>query len=159
MGGCMNLAPLHPLFVHIPIALAVLMPMISVGLLVAWWRGVLPRRVWWIAVALQAVLVASGVAALRSGEADESRAETVVPESAIEAHEEAAEVFVIGSIGVLVIALAAGTVRTPRTAQALAALAAVGTLAVTGLGYRTGRAGGRLVYEHGAAAAYAEGAR
>ncbi len=33
--------------------------------------------------------------------------------------------------------------------------ACLGTLLVFGLGYRTGEAGGRLVYEHGAAQAYA----
>jgi hypothetical protein len=39
-----------------------------------------------------------------------------------------------------------------RTAAAAAAF--LGTLLVFGLGYRTGEAGGRLVYQHGAARAY-----
>jgi uncharacterized membrane protein len=147
--------PLHPQIVHLPIALAVLMPLVTLGLLVAWLRGALPRRTWWIAVAFQALLVGSGVMALRTGEADEERVEATVPEAAIEAHEEAAETFVVGAAAVLVIGLAGAAIRRDRTAQLLAATMTIGTLAVLALGYRTGEAGGRLVYEHGAAAAYA----
>lgn len=149
----MNLALLHPQIVHLPIALAVLMPLIAGGLLITWWRAALPRRAWWIAVALQAILVASALAAMRTGEGDEERVERVVPEEAIEAHEEAAEVFLAGAIGVLLLAIAAGAVPRERAAQALAVAATVGTLAVFALGYRVGRAGGALVYEHGAATA------
>ena len=63
--------PLHPKFVHLPIALAVLMPLVMTGVIAAWRRGALPRRARWMAVAVQAVLALSTVAALRSGEADE----------------------------------------------------------------------------------------
>lgn len=148
--------PLHPKLVHLPIALAVLMPLLSFGLLAAWWRGALQRRTWILVIALQALLVGSGLLAMRSGEADEERVEQVVNEAAIEAHEEAAEIFVIGSGAVLVFALGAGLIRRERTAQGIAALAAVGTLGVLGLGYRTGQAGGELVYRHGAATAFAD---
>ena len=147
--------PLHPKLVHLPIALAVLMPLLSLGVLIAWATRVLPRRTWLIAVVLQGVLLGSGIAALRSGEADEERAESVVPEAAIEAHEEAATTFVAASAVVLALALAAAAIRNERWARGGAALATAGTLVVLGLGYRTGEAGGRLVYQHGAASAFA----
>jgi hypothetical protein len=146
--------PLHPIVVHLPIALAVLMPVISAGILIAWARGALQRRTWVLAIALQALLVGSAIAALRSGEAEEDRVEATVPEAAIEAHEEAAEGFVIAAAVVLVLALGAGLIRRDSAARAVATLATVGTLGVLGLGYRTGKAGGELVYRHGAAAAY-----
>lgn len=146
--------PLHPQIVHLPIALAVLMPLLSLALLGAWWRGMLPRRAWLLVVALQALLLASGFAASQTGEGDEERVEAVVPEAAIEAHEEAAETFLGGSAAVLLLAVLAGVVRRERPAQALAAATVAGTLVVLGLGYRVGEAGGRLVYEHGAAAAW-----
>ena len=38
----MNPLPVHAIVVHLPIALAVLMPVLSAGLLAAWWRGLLP---------------------------------------------------------------------------------------------------------------------
>jgi len=154
----MDLVPLHPKLVHLPIALAVLMPLVSAGLLAAWWRGLLPRRTWAVAVVLQVLLVGSGVAALRSGEADEERVEEVVAEGPIKAHEEAAEAFLWGAAVVLLAMLAAAAVPNERAARALAAAAAAGTLVVLFLGYRTGEAGGRLVYQHGAASVFAESA-
>lgn len=132
------------------------MPAIAALLLVAWWRQWLPRRAWWIAVALQAALVASSVVALRTGEADEERVERVVAsEASIERHEEAAELFLWASVGVLALLGAAAVVRRDTGARAVAALAVVGTLAIAGLGYRVGHAGGELVYRDGAARAYA----
>jgi len=148
---------LHPMVVHLPIALAVLMPVVSLGLLIAWWRSALPRRGWIVAIALQAVLVATGIAALRTGDKDAERVERVVPEAAIEQHEEAAEAFVGGATAALVLMLAAGLIRREGTARAIAAISTVATLGVLGLGYRTGKAGGELVYRHNAAAAFTTG--
>jgi uncharacterized membrane protein len=147
--------PLHPKLVHLPIALAVLMPLVSGGVLVAWWRGWLPRRTWLVPVVLLGVLLGSGLLAQRTGEQDEERVEAIVPEAALEAHEEAAEVFVIGAAVVLVLAAAGAALRNERTARLVAAVATAGTFVVLLLGYRVGEAGGRLVYEHGAATAFA----
>lgn len=145
----------HPKVVHLPMALGVLMPLLAGGLALAWWRGWLPWRAWLVAVAFQAVLLVSGVVALRTGEAEEDRVERIVSERLIEAHEEAAEVFVWGSGAVLAMMLAAAGLHQKRAGLPIASVAALGTLVVLGLGYRTGQAGGSLVYEHGAAQAYA----
>lgn len=144
----------HPKLVHVPMALGVLMPLIAGGLLLAWWRNWLPRRGWFLAIALQAILVGSGVLALRSGEAEEDRVERVVAERFIEEHEEAAEMFVWASGGVLAVMLLAAALGARRSGLPTAAAATLGTLLVLGLGYRTGQAGGKLVYQHGAAQAY-----
>lgn len=146
----------HPKVVHLPVALALLMPLVAGGLAVAWWRGWLQRRVWIVAFVLQAILVASGFVAMQTGEAEEERVEGVVAEQYIEAHEEAAEVFVWASVAVLVLVVGAGVIRKERVAQGLALAATIGTFIVLGLGYRVGHAGGSLVYEHGAASAYAD---
>jgi hypothetical protein len=144
----------HPKLVHVPIALGVLMPLIASGLLIAWRRSWLPRRAWFLAIGLQVILLGSGLLALRSGEAEEDRVERVVAERFIEEHEEAAELFVWASGGVLAVMLLAGTLGSRRSSLPTAAAAALGTLLVLGLGYRTGQAGGRLVSQHGAAQAY-----
>lgn len=144
----------HPKVVHIPIALGVLMPLVAGGLLLAWWRTWLPARAWVLAVALQAVLVGSGLLALKTGEAQEERVERVVAERLIEEHAEAAEVFVWASGGVLGLMLLALLLSARRAGTATAAVATLGTLVVFGLGYRTGQLGGGLVYRHGAAQAY-----
>lgn len=145
----------HPKVVHIPIALGVLMPLLAAGLLVAWWRGWLPARSWALVVALQAVLLGSGMVALQTGESEEERVERVVPEQAIEEHEEAAELFVWASGGVLGLMVLALAIHRRKAGLPTAAVATLGTLAVLGLGYRTGKAGGDLVYRHDAASVYA----
>lgn len=144
----------HPKLVHVPMALSVLMPLIAGGLLLAWWRNWLPRQGWFLAIALQAILISSGVLALRSGEAEEDRVERVVAERFIDEHEEAAKAFVWASGGVLAVMLLAAALGARRSGLPIAAAATLGTLLVLGLGYRTGQAGGSLVYQHGAAQAY-----
>jgi hypothetical protein len=150
---------LHPIVVHLPIALAVVMPLLSAALVVAWWRGALPRRAWIVAIALHGVLVVTGLAALRTGGDDAETVERVVPEAAIEAHEEAAETFVAAAAAALILMLAAGLTRRDGVARVIAALSIVASLGVLGLGYRAGKAGGELVYRHNAAAAFTTGAR
>lgn len=149
--------PLHPKLVHLPLALAALMPLLSFGVLLAWWRGWLQKRTWSIVIAVQAVLVLGSVLAMRSGEDDEERVEAIVPEAAIEQHEEAAEVFQWGAIGLLVVGVVPLLLRDQRRAQIAALVTAVGSLAVLGLAIKTGEKGGELVYRHGAAAAFASG--
>jgi len=147
----------HPKLVHVPMALGVLMPLVAGGLLLAWWRNWLPRRGWLLAVVLQGILVGSGLLALQTGEAEEARVERVVAERAIEAHEEAAQVFVGASGAVLAVMSLAATLGRRRPGLPLAAIATLGTCVVFGLGWRTGQAGGSLVYEQGAALAYTAG--
>lgn len=151
----MDTLPLHPKLVHLPIALAVLMPLISAGLLFAWWRDILPRRAWWLAAALQLALVAGALVARASGESDEERMEARVGEAAIEAHEEAAGVFTVAAVASLVVIGAAALIRTPRVARGVAAAGVATTLAVLALGYHVGQAGGALVYGAGGPGAVA----
>jgi hypothetical protein len=144
----------HPKVVHVPMALGVLMPLITGGLALAWWRNWLPWRAWFVAVGLQIVLVTSGLVALRTGEIEEERVERVVSERVIETHEESAEVFVGASGAVLGVMVAAAVFGRRRSGLPIAAAATLGTLVVLGLGYSTGQTGGTLVYEHGATRAY-----
>lgn len=148
----------HPKLVHLPIALSVLMPLLAGALLLAWWKKWLPARSWLVVVALQALLLGSGVLALKSGESEEERVEKVVPESVLEAHEEAAEVFVGASGAVLGLMLLALILHKTKVALPLGGAATLGAVVVLGLGYQTGQAGGELVYRHGAANAYVNAA-
>ena len=68
----------HPKVVHLPMALAVLMPLIAGGVLFAWWRGWLDRRTWVGVVLLQAILVGSAAVAMNTGEKEEDRVEEIV---------------------------------------------------------------------------------
>lgn len=144
----------HPKLVHLPMALAVLMPLVAGGIWLAWWRKWLPARTWLLVLGLQTILVGSALLALQTGEADEDVVERFVPESAIEAHEEAAEFFVVLSAGTWLLMAAALATSKGGLGRAIGGLAAACTLLVFAQGYRTGEAGGDLVYRHGAAEAF-----
>lgn len=148
----------HPKLVHLPIALGLLMPLVSGGVLLAWWRRWLPSGTWSIVLGLQVLLLASGLLAKRTGETEEDRVEQIVSAAAIHAHEEAAEVFVLGSGLVLLTMAGALGLAKSKAGLPLAGVSVLGSLVVLGLGARCGQAGGELVYKHGAAQAYASSA-
>jgi uncharacterized membrane protein len=145
--------PLHPAVVHFPIVLAVLLPIFAAGGLWAIRRGVAPIRAWALPTALAAALAASAWVALETGEAQEDRVERVVAERVLHQHEEAAERFLVLA-GIVLLMAGAGLVH-GRIGSAARYAATVGTLVLLVSGYQVGDAGGRLVYEHGAASAYA----
>ena len=144
--------PLHPIVVHFPIVLAVLLPIFALGALWAIRKGTTPRRAWSIPAALAVALALSAFVAVKTGEADDERVESVVPEQPIETHEEAAESFLMLS-GALALLTAAGLVRgrIGGVARGLGTAGAVGLVALAGY---VGHSGGKLVYEHGAASAH-----
>jgi uncharacterized membrane protein len=151
----MQTEPLHPMIVHLPLAIAVLMPLLAFAVWISWWREWLPgRRAWGIVLTLQALLLIAGVAALRTGENEEDLVEPVVSERVLETHEEAAEVFVTAAGVILGLCVLPLVVPGEGLRQGAAALAVAATLVVAGLAVRTGKAGGELVYRHGAAAVY-----
>jgi uncharacterized membrane protein len=151
------MTPLHPLVVHLPLALAVVVPLIALGTLVYAWRCGLSRRAWAMVFVLQAGLVAGGFAALSTGDADEDRVEHVVAESAVERHEESGERFVWASTGVLgLMLLPLLSARKETLRLAVAGVATAGSVATAALAVDTGHKGGELVYEHGAALAYVD---
>ena len=145
--------PLHPLIVHFPIVLTFLLP---ISVLVALWtirKGTTPRRAWAVPVALAAALSFSAFIAVETGENEEDRVERVVAEPAMHGHEEAAERFLVLS-GVLLLVAAAGFL--PRTlGQAARFVTAAGAIGLVAAGVQVGHSGGTLVYQHGAASAYA----
>jgi hypothetical protein len=147
--------PLHPALVHLPIALAILLPLIALSVAVPLLRGKLPRAAWALPLALQVLLVGSGIAAMRSGEAEEERVESVVSEHAIEEHEEAAELFVQVAAALTLVYVLGVALPRPNLRGPAMLVAAVGSLGVAALAVRAGHAGGELVYVHGAASAYA----
>ncbi len=144
----------HPQIVHVPMALAVLMPLIAGGALLAWKREWFSSRIWLVAVLFQTILIGSSLAALQSGEDDEELVENVVAHRYVEEHEEAAELFTVaaGALGALMLIPLTPFGR--RWRLGLASISTAGTLVVFVLGYQTGQAGGELVYTHGAAEAH-----
>lgn len=107
--------PLHPAVVHLPIALAVLVPLFAVGAVIAIARGAKPLASWGITTALVAMLAMSSYVALETGEDQEEKVEAVVPEAAFERHEESADQFFQLSLLVLGISALGFLPRTAGT--------------------------------------------
>jgi uncharacterized membrane protein len=144
--------PLHPAIVHFPIALVFLLPLAAGIAWMAIRRGAGVRQAWGWVVALSAALLLSSWVAVQTGEVQEEVVERVVAERPLHDHEEAAEMFLLLSLGGLIV-FAAGLGRGPLgRASRIAGLVAGAVLLVSGV--TVGRGGGALVYEHGAATAY-----
>jgi hypothetical protein len=106
-----------------------------------------------VPVALSAALALSSWVAVETGETQEDRVERVVPDQALDAHEDAAELFLTMSGVLLAVAgvgLLGGVIgRSARVATAIGAAVLVVAVA------RVGHTGGKLVYQYNAASAYA----
>ncbi len=153
--GSLIPTPLHPAVVHLPMAMAVLVPVFAIVALVAVQRGGRPLRTWGVAAAMFAALSVSAWASMETGEDQEEAVEAVVPDAALDTHEDAADQFLWLSVGVL--GIAAVGLLNGRVGATARVLATAGSLGLLVAGYRVGHSGGALVYTHGAASAYATG--
>lgn len=151
----MSSIPIHPAIVHLPLALALLVPIVALGAAIAVHRGKLPRWLWAAVLGLQIALVGAGAVAMQTGEHDEEKVEAVVAEAAIETHEEAAERFVYAAGAVTLLFALGLALPRPSWRSGAMGLAVAASVAVAGLALGVGHSGGELVYVHGAAAAHA----
>jgi uncharacterized membrane protein len=146
--------PLHPALVHFPIVFMAFLPLATIGALWAIRRGATPRKAWAFPLVLAAALTLSAWVSVQTGEAQEERVEDVVGEANLGTHEEAADRFLLLSLAVLGIS-AVGMAR-GKVGEIARGTGLVAALALTVAGYQVGHSGGALVYQHGAASAYAQ---
>ena len=143
----MNTLPLHPAIVHVPLGLAVVMPLLLGAMVLAIVTGRLPARIWLLALLLQGVLLGAAGLALRTGEQDEDRVEARAGESAVEAHERAAQGFTVAAGATFIAAAIALVLRNRRRpflfAGATSVALSVGMLV---LAVEAGSRGGALVH-------------
>jgi uncharacterized membrane protein len=137
---------LHPAVVHVPVGLAVVLPLIAAGLAFARWRGWLRPRSWTVLVALQAMVLAGALVAVETGEALEEHGERIAGERAVELHEEWAEVFA-GAAGLALLVFGSVfLVRSPRPLAALLVASVASSVLVASLAVWTGHLGGRVTH-------------
>jgi len=146
--------PLHPIAVHFPIVLGVILPALA---LVVWWairKEYLQQKAWILVVFLALAYGVSSFVAVELGEEDEDKVEKVVSEKVIEEHEEAGEMIPWIASGLFLISLAGFVPKNSnrfRLALVVLSLTAIIPLA------DTGHTGGKLVYQYGAANAHLSG--
>jgi len=150
--------PWHPILVHFPVVLALLVPFAALAALAAGFRSDpgKVRKYWRIPVLLLALLAVTSFLAVRTGQGDEEKVEKVLAsEDPLESHEEMRELLMKAAMAAFVLAafgLAPGGIgRAGRMAST------AGSFAILFLGLQAGHTGGRLVYQYGAGAAYASG--
>ena len=145
--------PLHPLVVHFPIVLSILLPIAAVVALWVIRKGTSPRRGWAVPLALAAALAVGAFVATKTGDLEEDRVERIVPERVLHDHEEQGERFFILS-GILLLVTAAGLLHgtVGRAARIVSTAGAIGLVVAA---VQVGHSGGTLVYRYDAARAYA----
>ena len=144
--------PLHPAVVHFPVALALIFPVMAAIALIFIRRGSSAINTW-IPISVLALMIFAGtLVAKNTGAEEEEKVEDVVSRSVIHDHEENAELFAILAGIMLAVSLAGFVPK--KWGDAARYLTIVASLAVVAVAYQTGKSGGELVYEHGAAAAY-----
>lgn len=149
----MGSVPLHPAIVHIPLTLAFLLPLFAIGAGFTAWHGGSAGRRWMVVPVLALLMFATALVASSAGEQDEEKVERVVPGAALEAHEEWGEAFVWSAAGTLLVAFF-GMAQGAAVRRGAIVATTVGSVAVAAVAFQTGRLGGELVYEHGAADAH-----
>ncbi len=143
--------PLHPLVVHFPIVLGILLPFVG---FIFWWgikKEVVPQKVWVLVTAFALAYSVAAIVAVELGENDEERVEKVVSERVIEEHEEAGEMIPWVSGSLFLVSL--GGYLRKKSDHLRLALAIISLIAIIPLA-NTGHTGGELVYKHGAAIAH-----
>ena len=154
----MNTLPLHPAVVHVPLGLALVMPLLLAALLWAVLTDRLPGRVWLLTLVLQGVVLGAAAIALRTGEQDEERVEGRVGEARLEAHERAAHAFTLAAGATFVTVGVAAALRNRRRPFALAGMTSVAlSVAMLALGVQAGHRGGALVHGVASVGAAPEG--
>lgn len=148
--------PLHPVVVHVPLGVCVIMPLVLVVLTLALKRGWATKRAFLLAGLMQAVVVVGAGVSIVTGEVDEERIEATVPEALVEPHERLGQVFLAASALSLVLVVLTAVVRASWTKR-LAIASTLASLGVVGAAIAVGHTGGELVYRRGAAAGYAVG--
>jgi uncharacterized membrane protein len=143
--------PLHPVVVHFPIVLGILLPFAAI---LVWWgikKNMVKQQVWAVIVAMVLAYGASALLAVEMGEKDEDKVEKVVAEKLIEEHEEMGELIPWFAGGLLLISFSGYYLKNSHAARlgfVVLSLAAIIPLA------NTGHSGGQLVYKYGAAKAH-----
>lgn len=138
--------PLHPIAVHFPIAIGMLMPLLIIIVILGIKRWSWPQQIWNVLVVFQFVCVVSSFAAVNLGEKDEDRIKSSVSSEMLEEHEELGEK-VPWTSGILLIVMLV-PLFTQRKQKMFMAFSLACSLGLCVHLIVTGHTGGKLVYSN-----------
>lgn len=147
------MVPLHPFLAHIPLVLALFMPLILWVIIFLIAKKKISTQSWWVAVTIQLLIVIFAYIALSSGENEEDLVAQFVSKRFIGKHENIAEVFSGLSVILLGVMIVINFVQ-EKIAKNLRIIAAVFSIVPLAFGLYTGRLGGQIAYAYGGAEAY-----
>ncbi|MCM2281501.1 MAG: hypothetical protein NDI61_06605 [Bdellovibrionaceae bacterium] len=137
---------LHPMFVHLPLAMAVLIPLVWAGVFYSTRRAILPPQIWNLFWFFCLALNGGNALAFWSGTRDSQF--SGVDESILQLHQRTATFFVIGS-AILFVLASWLSFRPPRRLRHLTVLQVsllIFALFNLGLAIRAGYLGGYMVF-------------
>lgn len=145
--------PLHPFMAHIPLVLALCLPIVIISSIVFIMKKKISPRFWWVPVIMQISIVVFSYIALETGEDQEDTVLQFVAKPFVQQHENAAEIF--SGLGVILLGLMAVVLFVGESlARNLRFLTAVLSFIPLAAGLYAGRLGGAIAYTHGGAEAY-----
>ena len=137
--------PLHPAVVHIPIGLAVVIPLMSFVVAFGVRKGWFRVRTWVLILLLQMILVSSAFVAVETGEEQEDSTPLAVAEEKIEAHEDYGHMMLIAA-GITFLLMFGGLHPKRPIAEKFQWVSIAASLVVLIIAFKTGHSGGQLVY-------------
>jgi len=139
---------LHPFFIHIPLAVALILPFLSGFALFNYRKNPENLKSFWPFVVIPVLFMSVFLMlSLSSGEEAIELLEHVMSEEPLEEHEEIAEIFAM--LGYIVSLLAIFVLfMKEQVRSVLMIIVFVGSIALAGLGLATGKSGGKIVHQH-----------
>lgn len=145
--------PLHPIVVHLPIVMMLLLPFVIAVLIVAEKKGIIHEKLWYAVAFYQAIVTGASFLALKLGERDEELVEKFVSEKIIENHEEWGEMLAWTALAIFIMILGSIVLKKIKMMKVMTLVASIGGLLPVVM---AGHTGGELVYRHGAAQAHVQ---
>lgn len=147
--------PLHPMMVHLPLGLALILPVIILTFMILIRLKKISDSMWIMIMSLQAFLVAIGHLTIATGENEEDLVRTIIDRKIVSMHELDAEMFVGSVVIGLVISVMGYFANKKYQFKSQVAVLAISIITIL-LAVNVGRSGAALVYKHGAAQVYLE---